>query len=303
MAWTAPDDGKRSAVGRAAGERGGGRGTVPGLDDLGARRRAAPRRSGFGAVWVRGRTNRCPPSGSAAGRIPASRASPPSASMRRASTTAAASASTTPATGTTCRSRITADPSGGDDGRAQVRSGRRHRRRAPRPAPGSRRAACARNARSARTAISVGGSETARGDPARQRGRRRASRSASAPCATAGTNTSGGNGTVYVAASPRRSRPAHGQHDRVVVAVAQLAQPRVDVAADVGEVEVGAQRGELRAAARARRADARAPRQRLERRDSARCRTRRADRRGARSRPASCRSASVLGRSLHECTA
>ena len=55
--------------------------------------------------------------------------------------------------------------------------------------------------------------------------------------------------------------PGAGEQDRVELALVEPAQPGVDVAAQQFEPQVGARVPQLRLAARARRADARAVRQ------------------------------------------
>ena len=57
---------------------------------------------------------------------------------------------------------------------------------------------------------------------------------------------------------PSRCKAGHRQHQRVALAVGELAQPRVDVAAHLHDLEVLADRAELRRAAQAAGADARA---------------------------------------------
>ncbi len=59
------------------------------------------------------------------------------------------------------------------------------------------------------------------------------------PCPTAGTNSSGSSALDVLGAQPQPPQPGGGEHDSVEVAGAELAQPRVDVAADRLHAQVG----------------------------------------------------------------
>ena len=63
---------------------------------------------------------------------------------------------------------------------------------------------------------------------------------------------------------PEALQAGAGQHDGVVVPAIEFRQPRVDVAAQVQQLQVGPQRAQLRLPTQRRRADARALRQRFD---------------------------------------
>ena len=125
--------------------------------------------------------------------------------------------------------------------RRRTRAAQRPRRRACAWAPTgvsqSRRA----RATSARSA-------PARASPARRRSPRRGPRASPVaglerrrPGPAAGTSSVQQRADLVVAARGA-SQPGGGEHDRVALAVGELAQPRVDVAAQLDDLEVGAQR-------------------------------------------------------------
>ena len=151
------------------------------------------------------------------------------------------------------RSRTHAEPSGSPTNAARAR--RRRPRRARRPACGSSRRARRTSARSARRRPCDGVVIERRSASRVGSSSARAS-SASAPWPAAGTKLVERRGAV-VAARPSRSSPAARQHDRVALALGELAQPRVDVAAQLDDLEVRARRAQLgrrAAATRCRRA-------------------------------------------------
>ena len=154
-------------------------------------------------------------------------------------------------------------------------------RRAPRPLPSCAPANAVRNSRAvgarvgADGRLAVGaqraherplGQQRALGVRRRARRRRAAPRrarvvSARQPWPGAGTSSSIG---APSAAAPEAREPGRGEHDRVGVAGGELAQARVDVAAQLHDLEVGPQRAQLRGAAQRRGPDARALGQRGE---------------------------------------
>ena len=130
---------------------------------------------------------------------------------------------------------------------------------------GDRRAAgaveLARNARSAVTASAVGCViDAARAGAAIATSSPRISMPM-APCATAGSISSVGTGAVMRSARPRRIRPARPAGSRRRRPPLELAQPRLDVAAQGHDREVGAQAPHLSLAPQRGGADHRALRQ------------------------------------------
>ena len=118
------------------------------------------------------------------------------------------------------------------------------------------------------------------------------------PGPAAGTSSSSG---VPASPRPRRCEPGGGQHDRVVVAVGELAQARVDVAAQLDD-----RRGRRAARAAGRRGAATTcprARPRPARRATPRRTARRAGRRAAGTAAMTMPSGSCAGTSLAECTA
>ena len=168
------------------------------------------------------------------------------------------------------------------------------RRGARRPARGSRRRSSRRSARSGSTRRRVSAwsaRATSSSSPAR-------TCSASAPWAASGSITSGSSAQADLVREPEPVEPAGREHDRVEPALAQLAQARVDVAAQRLDRERRLEREQLRrAGARTRcRCACRAgsPRRR---------RARRADRRARRYAPTTSPSVSLEVMSFAECTA
>ena len=133
-------------------------------------------------------------------------------------------------------------------------------RRARRPACGRRRPA-ARPPRARPPARrSAAGSHTA--------SNRRPARACTArqPCPGAGTNTSPSSGAPSDVLPPQPPQPGGGQDERVDLAGGEPPQARVDVAAQLDHLEVRPHGEQLRAAPQRARADARARRQRGQRR-------------------------------------
>ena len=143
---------------------------------------------------------------------------------------------------------------------------------AAQPPPSARR-----NARSAvvsaRAAVSSSAARSARSASSSER-----HWIASAPCPGAGSIVSAGEPLGHDALEAEPLDSGRCEHDGVVLAVSDLADARVDVPADRPDLEVGAQRSELRGASQAARADDARPR-------AAPPASRRPGRRGSRERP------------------
>ena len=80
--------------------------------------------------------------------------------------------------------------------------------------------------------------------------------SRSEPWPAAGVIDSLGSAKTTSSSRPSLRRPGGGEHDRVELALRELAQPGVDVAVQLADLEVGARGQQLRAAPQARGADA-----------------------------------------------
>ena len=98
----------------------------------------------------------------------------------------------------------------------------------------------------------------------------------SAPCPAAGHMISAGNDLLDQFRFAQALQSGRGENDGVVFALFEFAQARIDVAAQGMNIEIGTDRLELRLAAQAGRAHARALRQVLQSRIKLRSRRRRA---------------------------
>ena len=149
----------------------------------------------------------------------------------------------------------------GAGSRRAAAGGRRRAPPAPRSASGtSRRARAGTPARppaAARSAASwIAASSAGRRGVV---GRRRST--PMAPCATAGSISSGSIGTARQLGQAQPVQPGHGQEGRNRHALLQLAQPGLHVAAELDHLQVGPPVQQLRPPAQARGADHRALRQ------------------------------------------
>ena len=112
-----------------------------------------------------------------------------------------------------------------------------------------------------------------------------------APCPAAGRQRSVESTSVMRSAISQAVEAGFGQDDGVVIAPRNLRQPRVHVSANLEHLQIRTAKAQLRLAAQAARAHARALRQLLEANPTARHQARRAHRRACRSRQAAGRQA------------